>query len=233
MSDPILEPADGEEVLPVGEQPVIEKPEAPEKGAEADSTPAEEPAAPDYVTKDDLKAFRSEVLDRAGQNAEKKIKANLRAYEGMAKFQADLGAPIDPAVQEKARAAIINAGYLAEDSEHPQQNAQADDQWAQYVSAQLDETFTEIGVQVNPGDPEWKPLEQALSDPNGSLAKVLRMAAKQAEIKKERVASKTSKAKTRVGSSGGTPIPSNDITKVTDSAELYNMGEAQLRGGKK
>lgn len=56
-----------------------------------------------------------------------------------------------------------------------------------FVNDQIDEAFAEVGMKVTQDDPEWKILEAAWNDPNGSLTRTTVAAHKAAAAKKSRL----------------------------------------------
>jgi hypothetical protein len=100
--------------------------------------------------------------------------------------------------------------------------------------AETAKAFAKAGIEVTKDDPEFKGIQDAWSDPTGNQIEYAAAVAKAIADKKARVASNDEKASLRAsgGGGGGTPDP-NDISKITDSAKLYEIGDQQMRKGKK
>lgn len=104
------------------------------------------------------------------------------------------------------------------------------EQMERFVANQIEATFQEVGVRVTPDDvDEFKTINAAWNDPNGSLAKTLIAVTKAAEAKAARLALQKQNAAARVVSGGAesTSDP-NNISNITDAKTLYRMGEAKL-----
>ena len=165
----------------------------------------ETPATPAYVTKQELDQIMAETLrrvkqsdrDRMKQIDEKLTTIKSRLESGGSQLtpqqvnvlREQIETEIEPAAQEEAPASALT----------PDVQAQVD-----YVYAQLDATFADVGTKVLPSDPEYKSIKDTLDDPNGSLPKLIRIAAKAAEAKAERIASQQEGAAARVVSGGAT-----------------------------
>ena len=180
-------------------------------------TAQEKPAEPQYVTREVLDQTIAETLrrvkqsdrDRMKQIDEKLTTIKTRLESGgtqLTQQQVNVlreqieEEVISPAEQKEAPASALP----------PEVQAQVD-----YVYAQIDATFADVGTTVLPSDPEWKAIKEVMDDPKGSLPKLIRIAAKQAEAKQERTASLKESAAARVVSGG--PTQSGEVN-LTESA---------------
>lgn len=186
--------------------------EAPEAGTtQPGETQEQQQQEPQYVTKDDLDAAlereRQETLRQAKKSSRDQIRTQLQQYNEAIKLQKDAGFDVPPEAQKAARDKIIAdglAGVEAEEEGTPPASGEGmtDAQWGKYVLAQVDEAFQTAGQVVKPSDPEWKEVEQALTDPNGNLTEVILTSTKAAETKKARVTSDADKARARTDPCG-------------------------------
>ena len=70
-----------------------------------------------------------------------------------------------------------------------------------------------------------------LDDPNGSLAKLLIVASRQADKKTARESVQTETAQARVvGAGAGGLTSTKNISHIKNSADLYLLGEEKIRG---
>lgn len=70
------------------------------------------------------------------------------------------------------------------------------------VIAETLETFKSEGVTIEPTDPEWKPLDAILKDPNGNIHQYRKELYRQIENKRQRQTANQEKAPARVVSGG-------------------------------
>ncbi len=73
---------------------------------------------------------------------------------------------------------------------------------SEFVFSQIDAVLAEHGVQITPNDPEFKTIDAALRDPQGSLAKTMLITSKAAASKAQRLAQTKGSAPARVAGSG-------------------------------
>ena len=110
----------------------------------------------------------------------------------------------------------------------------ADSQPVHPLLAATEKQFRKEGVAVEQTDPEFATIKSAWEDPDGNEIQYAAAVAKAIADKKARTASATEKAKIRAaGTGGGATTNPNDISKINDSKTLYEMGDAQMRKGKK
>jgi hypothetical protein len=93
--------------------------------------------------------------------------------------------------------------------------------------------IAEEGVQILDGDPELGEVTKALQDPKATYHSIHKALTKAIDTKRERLSTSQEKANLRVLGVGGTSVSSDDISGITDSAELYKIGEERLKKGKK
>ena len=100
--------------------------------------------------------------------------------------------------------------------------------------AATEKQFTKEGIRVDSTDAEFKAIKDAWEDPNGNEIQYAAAVADAIKAKKARLAEVADKAPIRAaGTGGGTTTNPNDISKITDSSKLYELGDAQMRKGKK
>lgn len=180
-----------------------------------------------YVTAEELERNNAELFRRWKQSSSdraKQVDQQFAEMKALLTKDAPLTEQQESVLRKSIEAQVDAAPMERSDAVPPELRAQAE-----FVYSQIDETFAEVGMSVGPNDKEWPPLEAALNDPRGSLAKTLRVAAKQAEEKIVRVSSQKKNAQARVVSGGleRTTDP-GDISQITDSKELYRLGEKKL-----
>ena len=91
----------------------------------------------------------------------------------------------------------------------------------------------EEGVQILDGDPELGDVTKALQDPRATQHTIHKAMTKAIDAKRERQKTSEDKANLRVPGGGGASVSSDDISTITDSAKLYEIGEERIRKGKK
>jgi hypothetical protein len=179
----------------------------------------ETPETPVYVTKEELDQLMAETLRRAKQSDRDRMKqideklttiktrleagGNQLTPSQVSVLRDQIEEEADTATPAKAPASAMT----------PEMQAQAD-----FVYAQIDAAFEDVGTAVTPNDPEWKQIKDVLDDPKGSLAKAIRAASKAAEIKAERLASQKDNAAARVGSGGP---QTTGVTAATSANEYW------------
>jgi hypothetical protein len=193
----------------------------------------ETPVQPAYVTKAELEQMMTETLRRVKQSDRDRAKQTDDKLNAIRTRLETGGAQLTPSQVNVLREQIENESEVPAQAPAsaltPEMKEQAD-----YVYAQLDATFEDVGAIVTPNDPEYKAIKEALDDPKGSLAKVIRIAGKAAEAKAARVASQKENAAARtIGNGGSTNSDPNNISHLTDSAELYRIGDRAIRSKRK
>lgn len=226
-------PAENSQALPVEEVQVQETTPAGE-------TPVEPQTEKPLTLEDVRKLMRDEITPiiqsqvAKGENRiEKRIQERFAALEEN-KSTLKL---TDDQVAEAKRAIISEEQMNAySPAQSPTGEAAAPapelelEQMERFVANQIEATFQEVGVRVTPDDvDEFKTINAAWNDPNGSLAKTLIAVTKAAEAKAARLALQKQNAAARVVSGGAesTSDP-NNISNITDAKTLYRMGEAKL-----
>jgi len=195
----------------------------------APETPVETPT---YVTKEELDRRDAELIRRVKQSGRDSMKQIANELTTIKDRLAATGVQLTPQ-QETALRNKITSDFEAKDDDEPassitpEMKSQAD-----FVYAQIDATFADVGTTVLPTDPEFKAIKDVLNDPNGSLPKLIRVTAKAAETKAVRVASHKQSAAARVGSGGEAQTNSNNISSITDPATLYELGDRMIRDKK-
>jgi hypothetical protein len=228
MSDEISEAAEPEEVTE-------EEANVPEQAAEspAETEPQQEkaPSLEEYrqiAREEAIRAAQSQVAkgeNRIQRFIQEKFQA-LEASKGVLNLS-------DEQVKQAKKDIVAQAYESAPEAEAETAAAPTPDamiqQQAEFVYSQIDAVFNEHGVTITPNDPNFKELEKALNDPQGSFAKTLVVANKIAAAAAARTAQKKESAAGRV--TGGGPVTSNDnsISGITDSATLYEIGDKQIR----
>jgi len=208
-----------------------------------ESTPAgntqTEPQKETAPTLEEYRAIAREEALRAAQSqvAKGENRINQRIQEGFAALnlnKAVLGYSDEQVAQAKQK--IINNAFTAEEAPTSAPQAPDADQAIRYMNAEIENVFAEVGTSATSADPEFKDLQaaidQAWNDPRG-LTKIIRAADKAATAKAGRIASQQKNASARVigGGAQGTSDP-NDISGITDSKELYRLGEKKFGGRK-
>lgn len=206
------------------DQSLAQEASTPEAAAES---PVETPT---YVTKEELDRREAELirrLNQSGKDRAKQINAQLTTIKD---HLTAIGSQLSPQ-QESVLRAKIEADLEPKDEESapasavtPEMKSQAD-----FVYAQIDATFADVGMTVLPTDPEFKAIKEVLDDPNGSLPRLIRVTGKQAEAKVARVALQKKNAAARVLGGGESQTNSNSISGITDITTLYEMGDRAIR----
>lgn len=187
----------------------------------AGETAQEKPAEPKYVTIEELDQRMAETLRRVKQSDRDRMKQiDEKLTTIKTRLESD-GNQLTPqqvnVLREQIEDEVISPAEQRVEAPAsalpPEVQAQVD-----YFYAQLDATFADVGTTVLPSDPEWKDIKQAMDDPNGSLARVIRIAAKQAEAKQERTASLKESAAARVVSGGPTQSGEANLTESAHDA---------------
>ena len=161
-------------------------------------------AEPKYVTQADLERRDAELIRRLKQSDRDRTKQIEAQLGDIKAYMETNGAQLNPQQEQAMRSRIetqidgpVEEPQAAQASVPPEFAAQV-----QFLSAQMDEVFTDVGMKVTPNDVEWKVIQAALDDPKGSLAKTLRVTGKAAEAKASRMAVQQGNASARVISAG-------------------------------
>lgn len=199
-----------------------------EPGSEQDAT-QESQQTPKVVTMEDLNQFGENLIKRMKQSTSDQIKNQLATYNQVVKLQESTGHPISKEAQDKARQAIrdsVLAGQDAEEAAADQTGAMTQEQWSEYVADQTLAAFKKVGVEVVPGDPEWKKVEKSFLQ-SENLADHLHIAIKAAEHKKARLASEDETAGARTNRGSG--VSSKAIGPEVTGHELFQRAHSERK----
>ena len=213
MPDEISHAAPTEEIAPEAE--------VQETTTEEVSPPAEPPKEKPLTTDDYRQIAREEAMRIAqSQMAKGENRINQRIQERFDGLEANKGLlklteeQVTTAQQQIINEEQMNAfkpkanGQQASGSEA----APSEDQFRQNVSAvyaEINAVVADEGVELTENDPEFKILDKALSDPNGSYAKTILAAGKAAETKAARTKAQKENANARVTGGGGSTQTGN------------------------
>ncbi|MBI5942877.1 MAG: hypothetical protein HY864_00795 [Chloroflexi bacterium] len=182
----------------------------------------ETPVSPSYVTKEELDQILAENFRRTKQSERdrmKQIDDKLSAIK--TRLEAG-GTQLTPqqvnALREQIEEEGGSEGQAAAQASATTPEMQAQ---AEFVYAQLEATFADVGTKVTPNDPEYREIQAVLDDPKGSLPKLIRVAARQAEAKAERITSLKQGAAARAVSAGGMQSTS---TRTLTAEEKISKG---------
>jgi hypothetical protein len=229
------------------EEPITPDEEVAESTSEQEDS--EQPQQEKPLTLDDVRALiRGELIPEINstiqsRTAKSENRINQRIAERLAGLEANKGVlNLSEDQLKTAKATIIQEEQMnafappESQASDLQRQAPSDvmQQQVEFVYSQIDAIFQTVGTPVNRNDKEWAKIEAALNDPQGSLAATQLAAADAAREKAARVAAQQKKAPGRVMSTGGerNSIP-GDISNITDTAKLYEMGDEQIRKGNK
>jgi hypothetical protein len=219
-------PNDNSQATPAG-QVIPAGVSVPETTAPVVSPQAEPQTEQKPLTLEDVRALAREEATRIAQSqvAKGENRINQRIQEKIAALNLnkdELGYSEEQLAQAKQK--IINNAFTAEDvppTSAPPLTPDVD-QAIQYLNAEIQNVFTEVGASVTPTDPEFAKLQAtvdaAWNDPKG-LTKILLAAQQAATLKAQRVTSQQSNAAARVTSGGGSPTPGN--TTASSAHDLW------------
>ncbi len=237
------------------EQPPVESPEAGKAGAPEQPT---QPSEAGYITPAKLEEILSKrdeqlavilnkrdeaLLHRAGRSATARAKNEIAAYRRGLDAQKAAGFEVTPQQQQAVEDQIIRASIVAEESVPLEQGRQeakpvpqqsSEDAWVQTLLAKQQAVFIGAGVEVVPGDPEYKAIEDEWNNPRSNEDQYLKVAATQAKAKAARLAKEAETATVRSpGGGAGQSAKPNPIANINDTSKLYEMGDDQIRKGKR
>jgi len=229
-------PDDISQALPEGQLEV----EVQETTPEQETQP--EPQTEKPLTLEDVrKLLRDEVTPIIqSQVAKGENRIERRIQERFAALDQNKGAlrltdeQVATAQQEIIREEQMNAYKPA----NPQTNGEAQPDFdpngaERFVTDQIEQVFRKHGDRVTPNDAEFKIIEAAWNDPNGSLADTLLAVNEATQKMVTRKAQQRKNADVRVvGGGGGRQTNPNDISSITDSEQLYALGEQKMRSRK-
>ena len=219
--------------------------EKPEETAPEQATPNEQTAAqegspekgqaqqqqqeqPKFVTEDSLNKVLDERDRRQKQGNRARQKAINEQFDSLRQVITAQGQKLSPE-QEAAMRAGIEKQYDAQESE-----PQAESRQLHPLASVAFPIMRKAGVTITDADPEFEALKPFLANdaPDaGTLGEFVTALNEQIAAKKERTEKNKSKASARAAGGGGSqqPVNPNDISKITDSGELYLLGEKQMR----
>lgn len=194
-----------------------------------------EPPVP--LTIEDVQREATRIAQSMVAKGENRINQSIREQiDALNKSKDILG--LTPQQVDQARQKIVTEAYTA--AAQPEQPAEQPVNLPdpnQFLDAQLKVVYQEVGTTIEASDPEAAGLqatiEAVFNDPNG-LTKILFAAQKAAAAKATRLQQRQETAGARVVSGGGqqTTTDPNDISGITDSKELYRLGEKRISGKK-
>lgn len=204
-------------------------------------TPTEPQTEKPITLEDVRKLMRDEFTPIIqSQVAKGENRIDKRIQERFAALEQNKGAlrltdeQVATAQQEIIREEQMNAYKPA----NPQTNGTAQPEidpngMERFVTDQIEQVFKKYGDRVTPNDAEFKIIDAAWNDPNGSLADTLLAVSEATQKMVARKALQKKNADARVlGSGGGKPTNPNDISNITDTEQLYALGEQKLRSKK-
>lgn len=203
--------------------------------SEAETASTQEPATeqeaqeqPAYVTEERMQQVVSKAVEsglrRAKQSAADRDRAIQQELEAVKSRLGAAELELSPE-QEEALRENIGQSY---DEQFEQAQAQPEAQPTggqpeqdHPVYAFTQEVFEQEGVEITPEMPEYKAVEEALNDPNGSMAKYSKVLYEQVNAAKDRIEKQQETASARTASgSGERPAPGFEYDP-TKSAGYY------------
>jgi len=224
-----------------GQAPVAPDPDPVQPGQEQE--PLEDNDRP--VTKAELDAAMLQnqrqaqsLVDKAQANTQKRISAALAQVDATAALAKDAGTPI-PDAQLKAMKDLAREKVLNSTDQQPAgqpANQQANQQapvGADLVAQEVMAKQEQAGIFLETNDPELQTIivDKGLSIYFKSIDDAL--AAKAARLASPQPNPPAAPAAGAARMTlRGSPPPANRIANITDSAQLYELGEQQIRSGK-
>ena len=199
----------------------------PVTGLQASNSPEPSPAAEqaqeakpltiadvERIAEEKATRIAQSMVDKAEHRISKKAQEKIEVIDS-------LGLPNEQAEQAKQK-------VIYQDLTSPRQQEQASTPPpAQQVQAQTEvdpviaetlDVFKAEGVTIEVGDPEYKPLDAILKDPNGNIHQYRKELFKQIEVKRARVAANQQQAPARVISGGQSNQSGGAITSSAHDA---------------
>lgn len=204
----------------------LTQPSAQDVSANAE-TAQETPVGQKYVTEEAFEQKLAEAIRRVKQSDKDRMSLIDKKLEAIKSRLESGGQQLSPQQVNALREQITEEVGDATDvkQEKPQASGISAEMQAQadFVYAQLDETFADVGTSVTPNDPEWVQIKEVLDSPKGSIPKLIRVAGKAAEAKAERIATQKNTAAARAVSGGDAQQTSGDAMPVNISTnELFS-----------
>ena len=183
-----------------------------------------------------LEPLRSEIQEsfrKATQSSKTRAKQISDRVKQVEEYlQNSTGVSLDQAAKEKLHKQIEQEMDQAEEQPEGTEQVSPQDDIALQVYNETQAIYTAEKMALTQKDPEWSSVNDVLNDPNGNIHLYRKALYHAIDSKRRRLGQKKATASARVGGDGSTP-PSNDISKITDTAQLYMMGDRQMRSGKK
>lgn len=189
----------------------VDPQEAPVPEQDVEPTPAEpEPQTEKPLSLEEYRQIAREEALRAAQSQVAKGENRIQRFiqEKFQALEASKGVlNLSDEQVAQAKKDIVAQAYeqpdAAAETTAPQPDAEAQlRSQSEFVFNQIDAVLAEHGVQITPNDPEFKTIDAALRDPQGSLAKTMLTTAKAAASKAQRLAQTKGSAPARVAGSG-------------------------------
>lgn len=193
------------------DQPIDETVEVPEQTTNEVSANEEQQPEPTFTLDQVRKLIREEVnpliqsqVAKSENRTEKIIQKRLAALEEnravLNLSDADYAAAQDKIIRDEQMKALK--------PESPSQGNETrqpanDEDFGRFVTDQIHEVVAAAGVEIAPADPEYKIIQNALSNPNGSIAATIIAAHEAATAKANRVKALKGNAAARTGVGGG------------------------------
>lgn len=208
-------------------------------GAQASTSPetspvAEQPTETKPLTIEDVRAEATRIAQSFVDKAENRISAKAQEQINALKLTQGALGLTDEQVETAANKIVLN-DLKAPRTEQASPAPQTQTNQAQEVDPVIQETlevFKTEGITIEVTDPEYKPLDAILRDPNGNIHQFRKALFAQIEAKRTRVAALQETASARVTGVSGAMSNPNDLSSITDSKQLYRMGEERFQGKK-
>ena len=154
------------------------------------------------------------MVDKAEHRISKKAQEKIEVIDS-------LGLPNEQAEQAKQKVIYQELTSTRQQEQAstppPAQQVQAQTEVDPVIAETLD-VFKAEGVTIEVGDPEYKPLDAILKDPNGNIHQYRKELFKQIEVKRARVAANQQQAPARVISGGQSNQSGGAITSSAHDA---------------
>jgi len=224
------------------DQPIEETVEVPEQ-TPGEGSATEEPQPEQTFTRAQVEAmladFEKKVDSRIqSQVAKSENRTTQRIQERLSSLDREVKAGTINLSEDQVREAknnIIREEQMKEFEQGPQgkpsQSPEADfESQMMFVNTQIDEVVRGYGVEITPADKaEFKMIEDALRDPNGSLAKTIIAAGKAAAAKADRGKSFKGNAPARTVSDGQATSTSKPKPKTAEEKISAGLKKTEWR----
>jgi hypothetical protein len=197
------------------------QPAQPSPAEGAPSTPAGQ-----YLTREEFRQEMAQALaehEREQQSQrdklENRVKSEIQKTASLLKEVTGADPTPDQlrAIEQQTRQ---NVNVQTEEPQRPGQDGKAQPESVNPIVAIAQERLKEIGVQLEPTDPEAAELEKF----NGTPNQWLRAVEKAANAKKARISQENAPPGARLNTiAGGSPTPGNAISGVKDIGELFRL----------